>query len=83
MGKVNPVNTDVIEPFIVVHHWVLVDSTVMEVHPWMEMNTVDVDERCSFLVVNAHMGEVNPINTDVVEPFMMVHHWVLLDSAVM
>merc|ERR1719450_950342 len=80
MGEGNTMHTDVMEPFMVGHHWVLVDSAVMEVHHWMEMNTLDVDEGCSFLVVNPsvqmslgaiimhpHMGEVNTMHTDVME----------------
>jgi hypothetical protein len=52
MEEVKPVTTDVVGTLMVVHHWVIVDSVVMEMHPWMEMTTMDVDERCSFLVVN-------------------------------
>jgi uncharacterized protein YqjF (DUF2071 family) len=79
---------------MVVHHWVIVDSVVMDVYPRIEMNTVD--EGCSFLAMNPsvqmnlwavikhpHMREVNLVNTDMGEPLMVVHHWVVLDSVVM
>jgi len=53
--EVSPVDTDVVEPFMVVHHWVIMDSVLMEAHPPREMNPVDIK-----VIVDSVVMEVHP-----------------------
>merc|ERR1712137_875581 len=51
-AEMSPVDPDVVEPFMVVHQWVIVDSVVMEVHQWRQMNAMEMDEGYFPVVVN-------------------------------
>lgn len=96
MAEMSTADMDVVAPFMLVHHYVMVDSVVMKMHLEMEMNTVDRDAWYSVVVVSPsvkmnlwvvythpHMVEMSPMDMELVRSCMVVHHWVMVDSVLM
>jgi len=67
MREVRPVDTDVVELFSVVHHWVTVNTVVAEVHPRMGVKTREMKVIVDSVVMKVHLQmEMNTVDMKVI-----------------